>query len=82
MGVVGLGCLVRVCYFRHVHAQCYVYSVLQLEPESNLKNKSYERSTEYIKAREWNAMRVDERSTGTIEIILKKIKTELNPLLD
>ena len=46
------------------------------------KNRSYERSTEYIMAREWNALGVGERNTGTIVTYKKLIKRELNALLD
>ena len=46
------------------------------------KNRSYERSTEYVKIREWNALRVKERSMGTIETYTKLTKRELNTLLD
>ena len=35
------------------------------------KNRSYERSTEYMKAREWNALGVEERNTGIIDTYKK-----------
>ena len=45
------------------------------------QNRSYARSTEYMRAREWNPLGVEER-TGTLETYKELIKREPNILLD
>ena len=46
------------------------------------KNRSYERSNEYKKVMDWNALGVEKRSTWTIEMSTKLIMRELNAPLD